>query len=961
VPFSPDPAQAEVLAHRRGPLLVTGPAGTGKTTVLLERFVRLLEEGADPERTVLVLGSRRARDRAREGLRERLQRSLPSLLVTTIHGVAHRVLAVRHGAVGYAEPPRVLSAPEQLARVQTLLAEEDPADWPAYGSLLGMRGFADEVRQLLLRAQEAMRPPEAIAEAAEARRLSGWLELARFYRRYLDALADAREVDYAGLVWQAARAAGGGPRPFDHVLVDDLQDATLAGEELLRALEPESLVAAGDPEQHVFSFQGTTALPLRRFAERFAGARPVELVTRHRSPRGPVLEAWAAPHEAEELAAVARELRRIHVEEAVPWEEMAVVVRRQGPEVTALLRALDDAGVPRTVPESGPSLRVEPGVVPYLHALRWLARPEERDGLVETLLTSELARLSPAQARNLVRAARADGGGPADALGRTDALPPDRAEEVAALAAVLGRAGAVADRSVVEAFKLLWGGLPCSARLVAEADRDPDAARDLDAVVALARAVEEAGHVPVEAFLASFGDGTVGPGDGPAPRGGPRAVHVLTAHGAAGREFDTVIVVGAAEGNFPSLSRPEPMFDLDVLDRARTRSERIRDRVEDERRLFRMVVARARRRALLTVGDRHAQEDGETTRSRFADELEVVWTPAPAGPFEAPISTLEAAAAWRRELADHGAAPHRRLAALDGLLALGAEPAAWWYQRDWTDPGTPLREEVKVSASRLDVLENCELQFLLGQELGLEPPAGHYAWVGHLVHRLIQEVEEGKLPRDLDRVVEEAGRRWRPGEFPSRTVSDTFRRLVAEVMLPAWFAEYGDAPAVATERSFEFAFEGATLRGYIDRIGRVQSGGSQITDFKTGRRRNARPAEENLQLGVYYLAVNHAEDLAPFRPVRAVELVFLRDRGFRGDGIGRLSMAFTGGNEPAYREAVVERIREGIGRLRRLYAEDVVRPNPAANCRFCAFKPLCPLYPEGQELFPPHAPGEAAR
>ncbi|HXF72242.1 MAG TPA: PD-(D/E)XK nuclease family protein, partial [Actinomycetota bacterium] len=520
-------------------------------------------------------------------------------------------------------------------------------------------------------------------------------------------------------------------------------------------------------------------------------------------------------------------------------------------------------------------------------------------------------------------------------------------------AACLARAGEVAGRSAREAFRILWDDLPCSARLVERAAADPEAARDLDAVVALSRALEEDGDVPADAFLEGVEAGAVGAGEAPRRTSAPDAVHVLTAHGAAGREFDTVVVVGAAEGDFPSLSRPEPMFDLEVLERTPTRSERMRERLEDERRLFRMVVGRARRRVLLTVGDRHAQDDGETTRSRFGDELGVTWAPAPTGPSREPVSVPEATALWRRELADPGAPPHRRLAAIDGLLALGVDPRRWWYQRDWTDPGVPLREAIRASASRLEVLENCELQFLLGQELGLEPRSGHYAWVGHLVHRLIQEIEEGALSRELAAVQAEARRRWRRDEFPTRAVSDTFERLVTEVILPAWFEEYGPAPAVATEQRFEFDFEGARLTGYIDRIGRVQSGGTQITDFKTGRRRNAGPAEENLQLGVYYLAVNHAEELAPYRPVRAVELVFLRDRGFRGEGVARLSMSFTGGNEPGYREAMAERIRADLGRLRRLYETERVRPNPSANCRFCSFKPLCPLFPEGQELFPP--------
>lgn len=941
---APDPVQEEVLRHERGPLLVTGPAGTGKTAVLRERFARLIEAGADPERVVLVVGSKRARDEARLHLLDRLRSSLPTLPIVTLQGLAYRVVNARYRKLGYDEPPAVLPASDQFAKVRELLEGEDPAEWPAYGSMLRLRGFADEVRQYLLRAQEALLRPDEVSTLAERAGLSGWRELARFHRRYLEVLDAENAVDFAGLVEQAASAARnheGGPALFEHVLVDDFQDTTLAAEALLAVLAPESLVVAGDPQAHVFSFQGTTDEPLHRFADRFPGAERVELAVNHRGR--PAIEAWWAPHTSEEHEAVARELRRIHVEEGVAWNDLAVVVRRHGSHVGGLLRALDDAGVPRFAPEAGPAA-AEPAIAPYALALQWLGRPEERDGLVEALLTSDLARLSPAAARAVVRAARAAGLAPGQALARWDVLTPDEAAALLALRGTLERAEAVAQRSVLEAFRVLWARLECSARLVGSSD--DRAERDLDALVAFARAVEEAGDRPVREFLEEIGLGREGPGAARAGARASEAVNVLTAHATAGREFDTVLLVGAVEGNFPSLSRPEPMFDLEALRRRRSRSERNRERVADERRLFDTVLTRARRRVVLLRSE--AAGDG-TEATRFID---VKWVPSPAAPFPDPISVQEAGAAWRRELADHTAVPAGRLAALHGLLALGADPSSWWFQRDWTDTGAPLHEQIRVSASKLDRLENCDLQFVLADDLGLEGEAGYHAWVGHTVHRIIQDCEEATIPRDLDALVAAARQRWRPEVFPSRAVSDAFLRLVTELMLPAWMRDYGVAPALATERRFEFEFEGATVTGYIDRIGEVQGGGSQITDFKTGKKPWGEKANQNLQLGVYYLAVNHAEELAPYRPVRAIELAFVRHVERWGGEMGRIAMGITPANEPAYSDDMTERIRDGIRRVRELYGSERFRPNPSANCRYCDFKQLCPLYPEGQELFP---------
>src|SRR5437899_10714357 len=131
-PFSPDPSQAAVLDHPGGTLLITGPAGTGKTAALRERFARLIEAGAEPERVALVVGSRRARDDARATLLARLHASLPGLRVLTFHGLALALLKEREG-----EPAEVLSAPEQRAKARELLGAPDPTSWPAYGRPLG--------------------------------------------------------------------------------------------------------------------------------------------------------------------------------------------------------------------------------------------------------------------------------------------------------------------------------------------------------------------------------------------------------------------------------------------------------------------------------------------------------------------------------------------------------------------------------------------------------------------------------------------------------------------------------------------------------------------------------------------------------------------------------------------------------------------------------------------------------
>jgi RecB family exonuclease len=312
----------------------------------------------------------------------------------------------------------------------------------------------------------------------------------------------------------------------------------------------------------------------------------------------------------------------------------------------------------------------------------------------------------------------------------------------------------------------------------------------------------------------------------------------------------------------------------------------------------------------------------------------------------------EAAASWRRSLSNLDAPEAQRLASLSGLIALGVDPARWWFQRDWTDPGTPLHPDgIRTSYSRLNTLENCELQYVLGEELGLDARTGYHAQVGHLVHQLIEACEAGKIPRTAEALAAEAEKRWRREWFPSFAVSEAFRRAATEVMIPNWIEHYGETPAVGSEIRFEFDHDGATISGFIDRVGPILSGGNKITDFKTGKPENAPAAEENLQLGIYFLGVERSEELERFRPVRGVELAFLKG-SWRGPRMEKKGLQFTDRTKKQYEEEFSRRLSELVGDLNELEKTGAYSPNPQADCFFCAFRPLCPLWPEGAELFP---------
>src|ERR1700735_4049285 len=93
--------QEQAIARRRGSLLLAAGAGSGKTSVLVERFVRAVrEDGVAPGRILAITFTERAAGELRERVRARLlalgereaARDTEAAFVGTFHGFCARLL-----------------------------------------------------------------------------------------------------------------------------------------------------------------------------------------------------------------------------------------------------------------------------------------------------------------------------------------------------------------------------------------------------------------------------------------------------------------------------------------------------------------------------------------------------------------------------------------------------------------------------------------------------------------------------------------------------------------------------------------------------------------------------------------------------------------------------------------------------------------------------------------------------
>ncbi|HKG11666.1 MAG TPA: UvrD-helicase domain-containing protein, partial [Gaiellaceae bacterium] len=204
---TPNPEQAAAIAAR-GDVFLSAGAGTGKTSVLVERFAAAVcDDGLDVESILVITYTKRAaaelKARIRDALRERgrfeLARSLDGAWISTIHGFCNRVLKTYPFEAGL--DPRFRELDEAQASVLRGEAfDEALAQFCAGGEEERLRLLAtyraDGLRRMLIGVYETLRAAgrDLVLELGERPPLDERLEQLRVAARCLADDAEATEL-----------------------------------------------------------------------------------------------------------------------------------------------------------------------------------------------------------------------------------------------------------------------------------------------------------------------------------------------------------------------------------------------------------------------------------------------------------------------------------------------------------------------------------------------------------------------------------------------------------------------------------------------------------------------------------------------------------------------------------------------------------------------------------------------
>lgn len=274
-------AQIQAITTIQGPVMVISCAGSGKTTVILERTARILQLTGRPGRILVVTFSKAAATEMEERFREKY--GAGGVRFSTIHSICYSVLASTYGLKADAilkESERrqfFRSVQESLMTRGTEITEDFDEFYQEITSVIGRVASRAESSNI----------SSNICDDAEKRKV-----YQRILEEYTVYKKQNRKVDFDDMILLCYRCLKGNSQVlaywqgiFDYVLIDEYQDTSALQAQIFFLLceKHRNLCVVGDDDQAIYGFRGADSSIFLKFQQQYPDCRKIFMTVNYRS------------------------------------------------------------------------------------------------------------------------------------------------------------------------------------------------------------------------------------------------------------------------------------------------------------------------------------------------------------------------------------------------------------------------------------------------------------------------------------------------------------------------------------------------------------------------------------------------------------------------------------------------------------------------------------------------------
>lgn len=276
--------QQQAVFHTEGPLLILAGAGSGKTTVLVNRVAYILKLGlCMPWQILAITFTNKAANELKERIEGVVGPESKDVWAATFHSTCARILRRWGERIGYSSHFTVYDTDDQKRLMKEILKRLDIDE-----KFLSHRTVLSEIS----RYKDKMKTPADVKKSADYD--SRLLLIAQAYEMYQERLMSSDAMDFDDLLCNTVRLFMDNPdvleayqNQFKYIMVDEYQDTNMVQYKFVSLLAKKSnnICVVGDDDQSIYKFRGATIENILSFENEFKGAKVIRLEQNYRSTK----------------------------------------------------------------------------------------------------------------------------------------------------------------------------------------------------------------------------------------------------------------------------------------------------------------------------------------------------------------------------------------------------------------------------------------------------------------------------------------------------------------------------------------------------------------------------------------------------------------------------------------------------------------------------------------------------
>ncbi len=272
--------QLEAVNHNEGPCLVLAGAGSGKTRVLTERIIRLINDGIRPQNILAITFTNKAAKEMRSRVEVKLGMIANDIFIGTFHSFGLKIIRENYNELGFEKNINILDSDDSKSLIKRILKET------------GYNSEDYDIKHIISRISMSKNEDISPSEYSKLFLMDDDKVISEVYSEYISMLHLNNSVDFDDLLIKPVELFKKNKdvlykyqEHFKYILIDEYQDTNTIQYDLCKLLASlyKNIFIVGDMQQSIYAWRNADYKNLIKFKNDYKNCKVIKLEENYRS------------------------------------------------------------------------------------------------------------------------------------------------------------------------------------------------------------------------------------------------------------------------------------------------------------------------------------------------------------------------------------------------------------------------------------------------------------------------------------------------------------------------------------------------------------------------------------------------------------------------------------------------------------------------------------------------------